>query len=240
LPAETAPPLMPPMTGFAASPRLEEPETFVLAEAWRSHAVPSPPPAPSAAGPDDRIAAYSPAVLTADDSPELLPRAGRPLLEVDAARGAPRSPYGDLIYDVAVRHSLNPHLIAAVIHVESAFNPRAVSRKGACGLMQLLPATARRFGLRKRKDLFNPEKNVEAGVRYLKWLTRRFSGDVHKILAAYNAGEGAVERYGGIPPYRETQRYVRKVFGLLNFDADPPGMPLPTAVGGGGVVAAGM
>jgi len=161
------------------------------------------------------------------------------LAEVNAALGAPRSPYGQLIYDIAIRHQVNPQLVAAMIHVESAFNPRAVSRKGACGLMQLLPDTARRFGLRKKKDLFDPKKNLEAGVRYLKWLTQRFGGDVEKILAAYNAGEGAVERFGGIPPYRETQRYVGKIFGLLGFtmaEAEPPAAQAGAA---GGVVASG-
>jgi soluble lytic murein transglycosylase-like protein len=115
--------------------------------------------------------------------------------------------------------------VAALIHVESAFNPRAVSRKGAYGLMQLLPATARRFGLTRKKDLFNPGKNLDAGVRYLKWLTQRFGGDVQKILAAYNAGEGTVERFGGIPPYRETQQYVRKIFSLLGFVSEDPPAP---------------
>jgi soluble lytic murein transglycosylase-like protein len=156
------------------------------------------------------------------------------LAEEKAAFDVPSSPYGQLIYDVAVSHSVSPQLVAAMIRVESSFNPRAVSRKGACGLMQLLPATARRFGVRKKKDLFDPQKNLEAGVRYVKWLTQRFGGDVEKILAAYNAGEGAVERFGGIPPYRETQRYVEKVFGILRFTAESG---LRSAAGG--VVAAG-
>jgi len=137
----------------------------------------------------------------------------------------PRAPYGELIYEVALRHAVNPHLVAALIHVESSFNPRAVSRKGARGLMQLLPATARRFGLTKKGDLFDPVKNLEAGVRYIKWLTNRFAGDPQRVLAAYNAGEGAVDRFGGIPPYRETQSYVKKIFGLLGIsqpDADAP------------------
>jgi transglycosylase-like protein with SLT domain len=167
---------------------------------------------------------------------EALRRTADLLIEVDSAFGVPRSPYGQLIYDVALHHSINPHLVAAMIRVESAFNPRAVSRKGACGLMQLLPSTARRFGLRKKKDLFDPKKNLQAGVRYLKWLTQRFGGDVEKILAAYNAGEGAVERFGGIPPYRETQAYVEKIFGLLGFTPEPPAAP---GGGLGGVVAAG-
>jgi len=112
-------------------------------------------------------------------------------------------------------------LVAALIHVESAFNPKAVSPKGAYGLMQLLPETARRFGLTKKKDLFDPKKNLEAGVRYLKWLADRFGGDAEKILAAYNAGEGAVQRFGGIPPYQETQSYVQKIFGLLGVAIAP-------------------
>lgn len=135
-------------------------------------------------------------------------------LELQESHGIPESPFGELIYQVAGRHALNPYLVAAIVRVESSFNPRAVSRKGACGLMQLLPATARRFGLRGR-DIFDPAKNLEAGVRYLKWLSNRFSGDPIRVLAAYNAGEGAVERYGGVPPYKETQSYVRRIFSLL-------------------------
>jgi soluble lytic murein transglycosylase-like protein len=171
-----------------------------------------PAPAPAAATPVP--APQKPAPLT---PAEKLKKVSELLLQVNPTRTIPNSPYGELIYDIAVRHSINPHLVAALIHVESSFNPRAVSRKGAVGLMQLLPATARRFGLKSKKDLFNPEKNIEAGIRYLSWLNKRFSGDVHKILAAYNAGEGAVERFGGIPPYRETQNYVQKIFRLLNF-----------------------
>ena len=158
---------------------------------------------------------------------ERLRKAADLLVQVNTALGEPQSPYGKIIYDVAIRHSINPHLVAALIHVESSFNPRAVSRKGACGLMQLLPETARRFGLTKKKDLYDPRKNLEAGVRYLKWLTQRFGGDTQKILAAYNAGEGAVQRFGGIPPYQETQSYVQKIFGLLGFSSKPA--PAPAA-----------
>ncbi len=155
------------------------------------------------------------------DEVERLRKAADLLVQVNTALGEPQSPYGKIIYDVAIRHSINPHLVAALIHVESSFNPRAVSRKGACGLMQLLPETARRFGLTKKKDLYDPKKNLEAGVRYLKWLANRFGGDTQKILAAYNAGEGAVQRFGGIPPYQETQSYVQKIFGLLGFSSTP-------------------
>lgn len=129
--------------------------------------------------------------------------------------GVPAAPFGDIIYEMAGRHAVNPYLVAALVQVESAFNPRAVSRKGARGLMQLLPATARRFGLSKKGDLFDPAKNLEAGIRYLKWLSDRFSGDAARVLAAYNAGEGAVDRFGGVPPYRETRNYVTRIFGLL-------------------------
>jgi soluble lytic murein transglycosylase-like protein len=104
--------------------------------------------------------------------------------------------------------------VAALIRAESAGNPRAVSRKGARGLMQLMPATAQRFGVRKDK-LFDPKHNLEAGIQYLSWLVEQFQGDLAKILAAYNAGEQAVWRYAGIPPYRETKTYVRRIYSLL-------------------------
>ena len=167
---------------------------------------------------------------TASDEVERLRKAADLLVKVNQALGAPQSPYGKIIYDIAIRHSINPHLVAALIHVESAFNPRAVSPMGAYGLMQLLPETARRFGLTRKKDLFDPKKNLEAGVRYLKWLAVRFDGDTQKILAAYNAGEGAVEKFGGIPPYQETQSYVQKIIGLLGVAFTPaPAPPQPVA-----------
>jgi soluble lytic murein transglycosylase-like protein len=165
-----------------------------------------------------------------NDDVARLRKAADLLVKVNQALGAPQSPYGKIIYDIAIRHSINPHLVAALIHVESAFNPRAVSPMGAYGLMQLLPETARRFGLTRKKDLFDPKKNLEAGVRYLKWLAVRFDGDTQKILAAYNAGEGAVEKFGGIPPYQETQSYVQKIFGLLGVAFTPaPAPPQPVA-----------
>ncbi|MDP9121039.1 MAG: lytic transglycosylase domain-containing protein, partial [Acidobacteriota bacterium] len=142
-----------------------------------------------------------------------------------------RTPFGKLIYQVAGRYALSPQLVAAVIQAESDFNPRARSAKGACGLMQLLPETARRFGVPRRRDLFKPIKNLEAGVRYLKWLVNRFGDDPQSVLAAYNAGEGAVQRFGGIPPYRETHDYVQKIFTTLGFTfLDPflnPPLDLP-------------
>jgi soluble lytic murein transglycosylase-like protein len=116
--------------------------------------------------------------------------------------------FADTIAAAADRHGLDRALLAAVAKVESNFDPFALSPKGACGMLQLIPATARRFGVR---NVFDPSQNVEGGARYLRWLLDRFSGDVELALAGYNAGEGAVDRHGGVPPYRETQRYVGKV-----------------------------
>jgi soluble lytic murein transglycosylase-like protein len=201
-----------------------------IASETRPAAVLANPPAPAApvAVPAaNTAAAPAPAPPSALTAPAILAAAPVPagplrpalawLLDFSADRGIPESPYGDKIYEIASRYSLNPHLVAAMIHVESAFNPKARSRKGACGLMQLLPDTARRFGVGKR-EIFDPNKNLEAGVRYIKWLSDRFNGDPVRVLAAYNAGEGAVERHGGVPPYQETQNYVRRIFGLLGLD----------------------
>ena len=113
----------------------------------------------------------------------------------------------------ARRHGVDPDLVHAVIRAESAYNPRARSHAGACGLMQLMPATARRFGVR---DIWEPAQNIRGGVTYLRFLLDRFEGDIRLVLAAYNAGEGAVAKYGNrIPPYRETRTYVRRVLGYL-------------------------
>ncbi|HTG31821.1 MAG TPA: lytic transglycosylase domain-containing protein [Thermoanaerobaculia bacterium] len=203
----------------APAPTVASPLTAAPApvEAPKPAVVPQKPTVPAVA----HVAVPKPEVLKPVDEVERLRKAADLLVQVNTALGEPQSPYGKIIYDVAIRHSINPHLVAALIHVESSFNPRAVSPKGAYGLMQLLPETARRFGLTKKKDLYDPKKNLEAGVRYLKWLANRFGGDAQKILAAYNAGEGAVQRFGGIPPYQETQSYVQKIFGLLGFSSTP-------------------
>lgn len=114
-----------------------------------------------------------------------------------------------LITEAAARHDVDPNLVRAVIKVESAYKPKARSHKGAMGLMQLMPATAREYGVR---NAYDPAENINAGVRHLRMLLDRF--DVRLAVAAYNAGAGAVQRYGGIPPYRETRDYVRKVLGF--------------------------
>lgn len=138
-------------------------------------------------------------------------------LRFSADQKPPATRYGELIYAAAKRHEMNPDLVAAVVRAESAFDPRARSHKGARGLMQLMPATAKRYGVRP-SELFEPERNVEAGVRYLRFLADRFADDLPKVLAGYNAGEGSVDRYDGVPPYRETQGYVRRVMGYLGLE----------------------
>jgi soluble lytic murein transglycosylase-like protein len=119
-----------------------------------------------------------------------------------------QDPIDRIIQDSAQRHKVDPALVKAVITTESGWNPNAVSRKGAEGLMQLIPETAERFGVGNALD---PAQNVEGGTTYLKWLLDRYNGDLRKTLAAYNAGEGAVDSFGGVPRYRETQQYVQKV-----------------------------
>jgi soluble lytic murein transglycosylase-like protein len=119
------------------------------------------------------------------------------------------SRYDPIIERYAQQYGVNPTLIRAVIQVESDFNPRTVSKKGARGLMQLIPATAKRYGVELEK-IHDPEHNIRGGVRYLADLSRMFSGDLPRVLAAYNAGENAVIRHGGIPPYQETTTYVKR------------------------------
>jgi len=112
------------------------------------------------------------------------------------------------VKQIAPHYGIDPELVMAVIRAESAFNASALSNKNAQGLMQLIPETAARFGV---KDSWDPIQNIQGGTAYLHWLLRHFEGKVDLVLAAYNAGEGAVERYHGIPPYQETQNYVRQI-----------------------------
>jgi soluble lytic murein transglycosylase-like protein len=112
------------------------------------------------------------------------------------------------VRELAPRYGLDSNLVLAIIATESNFNPGARSAKNARGLMQLIPQTAARFGVR---DVYNPVQNLHGGMAYLRWLLDRFDGDLGLALAGYNAGEGAVDEYTGIPPYPETRNYVRKV-----------------------------
>jgi soluble lytic murein transglycosylase-like protein len=123
-------------------------------------------------------------------------------------------PFGSLIYSEAKKNDLAPELVAAVVHTESKFKPTARSHAGAVGLMQLVPRTGRWLGA---KDLTNPAQNVMAGTKYLRYLNDQFGGNQEKVIAAYNAGEGNVRRFRGIPPFRETRQYVEKV---RNFQRD--------------------
>jgi soluble lytic murein transglycosylase-like protein len=181
---------------------------------------------PTAEAPPDIVeAAVPPPPLIGPQQPTA------PSLWFDSSYGVPKTPFGKQIYKVASRFALNPLLIAAVVEAESDFNPRAISRKGARGLMQVLPATARRFGYRRR-DLLNPGKNLEAGARYLRWLFDRFGDDALRVLAAYNAGEGSVDRFGGLPPFAETRDYVQRIFARLGFTAL---LPVLDVAGAGGL-----
>lgn len=120
--------------------------------------------------------------------------------------------YENLISSCATKYGVNPSLIKAVIHTESGYNPNAVSRKGASGLMQLMPGTARSL---KVSNSFDPKDNVEGGVKYLRFLLDTFRGDVSLAVAAYNAGLNKVAKYGGIPPYNETRTYVDRVLSYM-------------------------
>jgi soluble lytic murein transglycosylase-like protein len=141
----------------------------------------------------------------------LIMREKRVLL--DRKLGENISQYDELIMKASGKYNVEPALVKAIIKAESNFNHRAVSRKGAKGLMQLMPATAASLQVR---DSFHPENNIEGGVKYVRYLLNFFNGNLPLALAAYNAGENAVLRYGGIPPYRETQTYVRRVLSYLD------------------------
>jgi soluble lytic murein transglycosylase-like protein len=122
-----------------------------------------------------------------------------------------------LVRALAPKYALDPDLVLAVIEVESNFNPTAVSPKNAQGIMQLIPETAQRFGVR---DVWDVEQNLRGGMAYLRWLLDYFNGDVKRALAGYNAGEKAVESHGGIPPYAETQAYVQRIMKRLGAEGD--------------------
>jgi soluble lytic murein transglycosylase-like protein len=131
------------------------------------------------------------------------------------------SEYEPLIEEYSARHEVRPDLVRAVIQAESAFNPLARSIKGAMGLMQLMPATARELGVR---DPWDPAENIRGGIAYLRSLLDRYSNNEELALAAYNAGPGAVEKYGTVPPYRETRNYVAKITRQAN--SPPPVSPV--------------
>src|SRR6266850_1184803 len=137
--------------------------------------------------------------------------AAAPAPEAPVQAEATAVPFGAMIDKVATEQGVNPKLVRALVQVESAYQPRARSSKGAMGLMQLMPATARQYGV---ADPYDPASNIEAGIKHLKSLLQRFPKSVALALAAYNAGEGAVTRFNAIPPYAETRNYVSRILSL--------------------------
>jgi soluble lytic murein transglycosylase-like protein len=195
----------------AAPPQAEEPQTprraLMYWSSKESRWKPVPPPnaasmkaARSAAAEVDRYLGHESSQSAA--------------AKIAAANFGTSASAGDIdsaIAQAAARHNVDPNLVRAVVKVESNFNPNAVSRKGAMGLMQLMPSTARQL---KLQNPFDPEQNVDAGVRHLKQLLENYGGDIKLTLAAYNAGAGAVARSSGVPHYAETQNYVRRITNL--------------------------
>lgn len=135
-------------------------------------------------------------------------------IEIPVALGKRSKAYHPIILKAASRYEVDPALVKAVILAESGYDPQAVSSQGATGLMQLMPRTAEALGV---EDAFNPENNVNAGVRYLRQLLEEFNHDIKLALAAYNAGSSAVKRHQGIPPIKATQHYVNKVFAYYRY-----------------------
>ena len=139
-------------------------------------------------------------------------------------RSVKRKQIESWVRQIAKHYTIDPQLVLAVIEAESGFNAKALSPKNAQGLMQLIPSTAKRFGI---KNAWDPYQNIKGGTAYLHWLLRHFNGDLKLVLAAYNAGENAVHRYNGIPPYKETQHYVERIIATYRKNQHP----IPPATG---------
>jgi soluble lytic murein transglycosylase-like protein len=156
----------------------------------------------------------------------VMPKAGQMKTSEVAPGGRAAVPEGweETVRAIADRHALPPQLLHSVIKVESNYNPLAVSSRGALGLMQLVPATARRFGV---INVWNPVENLEGGAKYLRYLLDLYHGDYPLALAAYNAGEQAVAKYGGVPPFPETQKYLVQVRKQMGAMTPEPGAPVP-------------
>ena len=176
------------MLASMGTPQGEPPACLRQPEADRPRPSPPPPKPP----PGGRLAKLPPPPLPANAPPQIV----------------------TFVNLVAPDFKLEPYLVLAIIATESNFDPRALSPKRAQGLMQLIPETAARFGVRNAMD---PAQNIRGGMAYLRWLLAYFEGDVTLVAAAYNAGEGAVERYRGVPPYAETRAYVRRILGLVGY-----------------------
>jgi hypothetical protein len=169
----------------------------------------------SVVAPDDPVSTLKPTVLTYD------PLSPSPTNAGSALRGftTGNAQVDGYLVDSGTRNGIDPLLLYSIMHQESSFKSHAISPKGARGLMQLMPGTAMRFGV---TNIFDPRQNIEGGARYVSFLLDRFDGDVNLTLAGYNAGEGAVEKYGWrIPPYAETQEYVRRISRRYSLLRDP-------------------
>jgi soluble lytic murein transglycosylase len=142
-----------------------------------------------------------------DNSPAQTPR------PLSAPSGASNETYSEIINSACGKYGVDPSLVQAIVKVESDFNPFALSRKGAMGLMQLMPQTAMELNVR---NSFSPRENIEGGVKHLRYLMDRYEGNLSLALAAYNSGENAVRQWGTIPPFKETQQYVKKILHLYN------------------------
>jgi hypothetical protein len=178
----------------------------ILIAAWGVLAV------PTRAQIETHVDRYGKLVYTNEDSSprrsEDHTNSAAHLAAPSASQAEPPARLEHIVDEAAQRHDLDPALVSAVISTESGWNPRAISDRGAMGLMQLIPGTAERFGV---GNPFDPAQNIDGGTAYLKALLDRYDGDLTKSLAAYNAGERAVDRSGGVPPFWETRQYVRKV-----------------------------
>jgi soluble lytic murein transglycosylase-like protein len=198
-------------------------DNFDIAGGVRIAAEPTPAPLSAASKSGKATRALTPferANVSVKPTAYVRPTASRPMYAGAALDGfTTGDPKVDsYIVSSSARHGVDPVLIYSIMHRESAFKKLAVSYKGASGLMQLMPATAARFGVR---NIFDPAQNIEAGTRYMRWLLNRFNGDVGLALAGYNAGEGAVDKYRGVPPYRETQEYVKRITERYALMRDP-------------------
>jgi soluble lytic murein transglycosylase-like protein len=175
------------------------------------------PPAPLLLLPEPIAVASRPGALGDDPSPaisDVCMVSGKAATASVIASATDRAlqdenlPFHGIIMQVAGRYEVDPHLVRAIIFAESGFNPRAKSKKGARGLMQLMPSTAKALGVR---NVYDPKENIDGGVRYFRLLLDRFDGDVQLALAAYNAGSRHVRNYEGVPPFKATRRYIKKV-----------------------------